>query len=101
MSAMICYYCGGEATEAHHRMPRCNGGDGDPGNLVDVCRSCHIRVHAGDWAEWGRIGGRMSVRMRRMYAGGERAFRRQMQGLALRRWRLAGEGVRLSQDAGG
>jgi len=78
MSAMICHYCGGEATEAHHRMPRCNGGAHDPGNLVDVCRSCHVRIHSGDWAEWGRIAGRMSARMRRMYAGGERAFCRQM-----------------------
>ena len=52
------------------------------GALADegVCRGCHVQVHAGDWAEWGRMGGRKSARMRRMYAGGQRGFRVQMHG---------------------
>ena len=83
---MICYYCTGEATQTHHRVPRCNGGAHEVENLVDVCRHCHVMIHKGDWAKRGRIGGRMSARMRRMYAGGERAFRTQMRALALKRW---------------
>jgi len=81
----VCYYCQGEATEKHHRIPRCQKGADTPRNVRDVCRPCHVAVHEGDWAVWGRLGGIVSARMRRMKAGSVYAFRRQMRELALRR----------------
>jgi len=90
MSKTACHCCGEKATNVHHRLPRRNGGIYEAGNLVDVCQPRNVRIHQEDWTELGRIGGRMSARMRRMCAGGESAFCRQMQRLALRRWQPAG-----------
>lgn len=85
MISKICYYCSGPATETHHRVPRAERGPHDDGKPVDVCRGCHVRVHAGDWATWGQMGGQVSARMRRMRAGSIYAFRRQMRELALKK----------------
>ena len=84
-----CYYCAGPATETHHRVPRSERGPQEDGRPVDVCRACHVQVHAGDWIAWGRMGGVISARMRRMRAGSRWVFREQMRDLARRRVRRA------------
>jgi hypothetical protein len=89
MTDRRCYYCQAKAVEQHHHIPRCYGGTDDPENLVDVCRSCHRRVHMNDWAEWGRLGGLISVRRRRKRAGSYRVFCAQMRQMALSRWQVS------------
>lgn len=43
----VCVWCGGPATDVHHRTSRGAGGSGDPvlnfgyANLTSLCRSCH------------------------------------------------------------
>lgn len=36
-----CRYCGGEATEVDHIIPKSKGGTDDAKNLVAACRSCN------------------------------------------------------------
>jgi len=39
----ICTYCGGEATQVDHIIPRVHGGGHDLDNLVACCRPCNTR----------------------------------------------------------
>lgn len=38
--------CSGWANHRHHRKLRKQGGSDGPENLVDVCWSCHRKIHA-------------------------------------------------------
>jgi 5-methylcytosine-specific restriction endonuclease McrA len=41
-----CERCGKrQATDAHHRMSRAQGGPDTPSNLAAICRFCHDEVH--------------------------------------------------------
>lgn len=42
----ICAYCGAEATQLHHIIPRAAGGDNRLGNLVPLCQRCHFLAHS-------------------------------------------------------
>lgn len=45
-SGGMCERCGAaRAAEVHHRKLRRHG-DHDPANLVDLCKVCHVWVHA-------------------------------------------------------
>lgn len=37
--------CRGRASQAHHVLPRSQGGDDTPGNLLAVCVACHAAIH--------------------------------------------------------
>lgn len=39
----VCAYCGGEATEADHIIPKDAGGKDELGNLVAACKPCNSR----------------------------------------------------------
>lgn len=39
----LCGYCGGEATEADHIIPKSAGGKDDLANLVGACKPCNSR----------------------------------------------------------
>lgn len=34
------------AEEVHHRLPLADGGTHERNNLVSLCRSCHMKIHA-------------------------------------------------------
>lgn len=38
----ICRYCGAPATHVDHVVPKCQGGDDDPDNLVAACALCNL-----------------------------------------------------------
>ena len=38
-----CAYCGQEANQVDHIIPRVNGGTHDLDNLVACCKSCNVR----------------------------------------------------------
>ena len=40
-----CAACNYEAMERHHIKTRGSGGTDDEFNLLDLCRSCHVKVH--------------------------------------------------------
>jgi hypothetical protein len=40
------------ATQAHHRLPRSQGGKHDPDNLLDVCTPAHDWIHANPAASY-------------------------------------------------
>jgi 5-methylcytosine-specific restriction endonuclease McrA len=40
--AWICTYCGGEATEVDHIIPRKVGGGHELDNLTSACRACNL-----------------------------------------------------------
>jgi 5-methylcytosine-specific restriction endonuclease McrA len=47
-----CAYCGGEATEMDHFIPKALGGSDDWDNLVPACRTCNASkndTHPKDW----------------------------------------------------
>jgi 5-methylcytosine-specific restriction endonuclease McrA len=39
----ICAYCGNEATQVDHIIPRASGGTDEPSNLVAACQPCNNR----------------------------------------------------------
>jgi 5-methylcytosine-specific restriction endonuclease McrA len=44
----VCELCGRTGqTEKHHKKTKGSGGDDTEENLIEVCRSCHIKIHAG------------------------------------------------------
>jgi hypothetical protein len=54
-SGLPCTSCGqGEPLELHHILPRSQGGDDVPNNLVVLCRSCHTRLE-GHESGWERV----------------------------------------------
>lgn len=40
-----CIYCGRPATDLHHIIPVCMGGDNRASNIVPLCYNCHGLVH--------------------------------------------------------
>ncbi len=59
-----CAHCGRRiATEVHHPLPRCYGGQNTPDNQEPLCFHCHKQAHAskGDWQRWGRTGGKRTA----------------------------------------
>lgn len=58
-----CPRCGkfARALEIHHDPPRCAGGTDE--DTVQLCFKCYKIVHSirGDWAEWGRRGGKRTA----------------------------------------
>jgi hypothetical protein len=60
---MICYLCKNPITadqqiEYHHPIYKCEGGT----QTAPIHKDCHRSFHkeSGDFAAWGRIGGRLS-----------------------------------------
>ncbi|QTX04120.1 HNH endonuclease [Agromyces archimandritae] len=58
----VCQYCGAEATEADHVIPKDAGGRDELDNLVASCKPCNAR-------KGNRIGGRITWFNRRWLAG--------------------------------
>ncbi len=55
-----CRVCGANwLNELHHLVPRAQGGDDYPANLVEVCRSCHTMIEARDESTSMRLGLRL------------------------------------------
>lgn len=52
-----CRVCGHtQMNELHHLVPRSNGGDDWPANLVELCRACHVLIEARDQDTSMRLG---------------------------------------------
>lgn len=44
----VCELCGKKGqTEKHHIKTKGSGGDDTKENLIEVCRVCHTKIHAG------------------------------------------------------
>ena len=44
----ICEICGKRGqTEKHHKKTKGSGGNDTEDNLIEVCRICHTKIHAG------------------------------------------------------
>jgi 5-methylcytosine-specific restriction endonuclease McrA len=44
-----CKYCGKWGyTENHHIKSKASGGNDEESNIIELCRECHTRVHAGN-----------------------------------------------------
>ncbi len=43
-----CACCGNNIEHFHHIRPRSRGGSNTPENLIGLCNTCHLKVHAGD-----------------------------------------------------
>jgi len=44
----VCQICGcrnHKILEIHHIIPKSQGGNNDPDNLVTVCHKCHVKIH--------------------------------------------------------
>ena len=41
--------CWNEAQDKHHIKHRSTGGSNEPGNLICLCRPCHVEVHGTGW----------------------------------------------------
>lgn len=50
-----CQHCGKQhcLVEAHHIIPRSQGGSDDLENLITLCTDCHISLHKGEWSMSG------------------------------------------------
>lgn len=67
---LTCAFCSKKAQHMHHRIPRSEGGDNSPENLIAVCFYHHMREHAqvdpltgkSDWQRWGEKGGEITSR---------------------------------------
>ena len=45
-----CQHCGAqENLNAHHILPRIDGGTNTPKNGITLCKKCHDALHAGEW----------------------------------------------------
>jgi len=66
-----CAYCGGPANTVDHRLPKIEGGDDHPSNLVACCKSCNsarenarrvmrVRQAAQNWRKGVGLGSRVS-----------------------------------------
>lgn len=45
----ICEICGKKGrTEKHHKKTKGSGGNDTKENLIEVCRICHTKIHAGE-----------------------------------------------------
>lgn len=45
----VCELCGKKGqTEKHHIKTKGSGGDDTKENLIEVCRVCHTKIHAGE-----------------------------------------------------
>lgn len=45
----VCELCGRKGqTEKHHIKTKGSGGDDTKENLIEVCRVCHTKIHAGE-----------------------------------------------------
>jgi len=42
---VYCQGCGGVGTDFHHRVFKSHGGDDTMGNLILMCRACHMKCH--------------------------------------------------------
>ena len=49
-----CVYCGGEATQIDHVIPRSRGGTDEVNNLVPCCQRCNISKSNRTPEEWTR-----------------------------------------------
>lgn len=38
----LCFYCGGEATERDHKIPKSRGGTDGPANIALACIPCNL-----------------------------------------------------------
>lgn len=51
MKLMFCAACGGTGDlNHHHAIPRVVDGPDDESNLITLCRGCHGKIHAVQWA---------------------------------------------------
>ena len=41
----LCFVCFNQATCRHHIIQISNGGNNDPGNLIQLCDNCHQLIH--------------------------------------------------------
>jgi 5-methylcytosine-specific restriction endonuclease McrA len=45
-----CQHCGSkEKLNAHHILPKINGGTDTPKNGITLCKKCHLSLHSGEW----------------------------------------------------
>lgn len=45
-----CQHCGlKEKLNAHHILPKINGGGDTPKNGITLCEKCHVSLHSGEW----------------------------------------------------
>ena len=53
-----CFYCGADATQYHHIIPRHQGGDNRLSNMLPICDDCHNKAHSKrsykPHGKWGR-----------------------------------------------
>lgn len=42
-----CEVCGSRAVDVHHIVYRSHGGGDNIGNLMALCRDCHVKAHSG------------------------------------------------------
>lgn len=53
-----CFYCGADATQYHHIIPRHQGGDNRLANILPICDDCHNKAHSKrsykPHGKWGR-----------------------------------------------
>lgn len=55
-----CRVCGANyMNELHHLVPRSQGGDDWPANLVELCRSCHTLIEARNETVSMRLGAKL------------------------------------------
>src|SRR5205085_5831903 len=66
-----CGFCNqaisdGAVTNEHHRIYRCNGGNGTPTQTLH--RDCHLALHSNDFKAWGSIGGQITAQTTKVWA---------------------------------